>query len=104
MRKYARELGVELSTVEGTGPHGRILHEDVQALVKKALSGKGGPASFGKIELEDFSKYGEVERKKLSRIQRISGPHLQKSWKIITHVTQYDEADVTELEVLRKNP
>ncbi len=103
LRKYARELGVELSTVEGTGPHGRILHEDVQALVKKALSGKGGPASFGKIELEDFSKYGEVERKKLSRIQRISGPHLQKSWQIIPHVTQYDEADVTELEVLRKS-
>ena len=102
LRKYARELGVELSKVEGTGPHGRILHEDVQALVKKALSGKGSPASFGKIELEDFSKYGEIQRQKISRIQKISGPHLQKSWQIIPHVTQYDEADVTDLEILRK--
>jgi pyruvate dehydrogenase E2 component (dihydrolipoamide acetyltransferase) len=72
-------------------------------LVKKALSGGGGtPASFGKIELEDFSKYGEIERKKLTRIQKISGPHLQKSWQIIPHVTQYDEADVTDLEALRR--
>ncbi len=103
LRKYARELGVELSKVEGTGPHGRILHEDVQALVKKALSGKGESVSQGKIELEDFSKYGEVERQKISRIQKISGPHLQKSWQIIPHVTQYDEADVTDLEAFRKS-
>ena len=102
LRKYARELGVDLAKVKGSGPNGRILHEDVQALVKKALSGGGTPASFGKIELEDFSKYGEVERKKLTRIQKISGPHLQKSWQIIPHVTQYDEADVTELEALRR--
>nr|WP_319520766.1 2-oxo acid dehydrogenase subunit E2 [uncultured Sphaerochaeta sp.] len=101
LRKYARELGVDLAKVTGSGPNGRILHEDVQALVKKALSG-GPPASFGKIELEDFSKYGEIERKKLTRIQKISGPHLQKSWQIIPHVTQYDEADVTELEALRR--
>ena len=99
LRKYARELGVDLAKVVATGPNGRILHEDVQALVKKALtSGGGGAASFGKIELEDFSKYGEIERQKISRIQKISGPHLQKSWQIIPHVTQYDEADVTELE------
>lgn len=103
LRKYARELGVDLSRVEGTGPHGRILHEDVQALVKKALSGSSGVASVGKIELEDFSKYGQVERKKLTRIQKISGPHLQKSWQTIPHVTQFDEADVTDLEILRKS-
>jgi pyruvate dehydrogenase E2 component (dihydrolipoamide acetyltransferase) len=103
LRNYARELGVDLAKVKGSGPSGRILHEDVQALVKKALSGGGAAASFGKIELEDFSKYGEIERKKLSRIQKISGPHLQKSWQIIPHVTQYDEADVTELEALRKS-
>ncbi len=104
LRKYARELGVDLAKVVATGPNGRILHEDVQALVKKALtSGGGGAASFGKIELEDFSKYGEIERQKISRIQKISGPHLQKSWQIIPHVTQYDEADVTELEALRKS-
>ncbi len=102
LRKYARELGVDLAKVKGSGPNGRILHEDVQALVKKALSGIGtASASFGKIELEDFSKYGKTERRKLTRIQKISGPHLQKSWQIIPHVTQYDEADVTELEALR---
>ncbi len=103
LRKYARQLGVELAKVVATGPNGRILHEDVQALVKKALTSGGGSASFGKIELEDFSKYGEIERQKISRIQKISGPHLQKSWQIIPHVTQYDEADVTELEALRKS-
>lgn len=103
LRMYARELGVDLARVKGSGPNGRILHEDVQVLVKKALSGMGtATASFGKIELEDFSKYGETERRKLTRIQKISGPHLQKSWQIIPHVTQYDEADVTELEVLRR--
>jgi len=103
LRKYARELGVELSKVVGTGPHGRILHEDVQTLVKKSLRGEGRATSLGKIELEDFSKYGEVERKKISRIQKISGPHLQKSWQTIPHVTQFDEADVTDLEILRKS-
>lgn len=103
LRKYARELGVDLALVKGSGPNGRILHEDVQALVKKALNGIGtASTSFGKIELEDFSKYGKTERKKLTRIQKISGPHLQKSWQIIPHVTQYDEADVTDLEELRK--
>lgn len=103
LRTYARELGVDLARVKGSGPNGRILHEDVQALVKKALSGMStATASFGKIELEDFSKYGETERRKLTRIQKISGPHLQKSWQIIPHVTQYDEADVTELEALRR--
>ena len=103
LRTYARELGVDLARVKGSGPNGRILHEDVQALVKKALSGMGtATASFGKIELEDFSKYGETERRKLTRIQKISGPHLQKSWQIIPHVTQYDEADVTDLEALRR--
>lgn len=103
LRKYARELGVDLALVKGSGPNGRILHEDVQALVKKALSGIGtASASFGKIELEDFSKYGKTERRKLTRIQKISGPHLQKSWQIIPHVTQYDEADVTDLEELRR--
>lgn len=103
LRTYARELGVDLARVKGSGPNGRILHEDVQALVKKALSGMStATASFGKIELEDFSKYGKTERRKLTRIQKISGPHLQKSWQIIPHVTQYDEADVTELEALRR--
>ncbi len=101
LRKYARELGVDLAQVTGSGPHGRILHEDVQKLVKQALS-SGGRATPGAIKLEDFSVYGEIERKALSRIQKISGPHLQASWQTIPHVTQFDEADVTELEEFRK--
>ncbi|MDD3823882.1 MAG: 2-oxo acid dehydrogenase subunit E2, partial [Sphaerochaetaceae bacterium] len=100
LRQYARELGVELSSVKGSGPNGRILKEDVQALVKSALKGNSiAPAQF---ELEDFSAYGEIERKKLSRIQKISGPHLQRSWQTIPLVTQFDQADVTELELFRK--
>ena len=103
VRQYARELGVELSTIEGTGPHGRILREDVQTVVKQALKGSSAgtnaPAHF---ELEDFSVYGEIERKALTRIQKISGPHLQRSWQTIPLVTQFDEADVTELELFRQ--
>ncbi len=102
IRQYARELGVALSMVEGTGLHGRILKEDVQKLVKQALVGslqKAAPAA--EAALEDFSVYGEIERKPLTRIQKVSGPHLQKSWQIIPHVTQFDQADVTELEAFR---
>ncbi len=103
VRQYARELGVELSTIEGTGPHGRILREDVQTVVKQALKGSSAgtnaPVNF---ELEDFSVYGEIERKALTRIQKISGPHLQRSWQTIPLVTQFDEADVTELELFRQ--
>lgn len=102
VRQYARELGVELAQLEGNGPHGRILREDVQALVKRALS-QGGPSTPAGFELEDFSVYGEIERMKLSRIQKISGPHLQRSWQTIPLVTQFDQADVTELESFRKS-
>lgn len=99
VRQYARELGIELSLLEGSGPHGRILREDVQKLVKQALT--QGPVKPTGFALEDFSVYGEIERTKLSRIQKISGPHLQASWQTIPLVTQFDEADVTELEFFR---
>lgn len=106
VRAYARELGVELGMVTGTGPKGRILKEDVQQLVKKAVKGSGGQVSatpsFDEPPLEDFSKYGEVEEIELGRIRKISGPHLQRSWSAIPHVTHFDEADVTELEEFRK--
>ncbi len=101
LRKYARELGVDLSQVSGSGPHGRILHQDVQALVKRAL--KGGTVASAAFKLEDFSRYGSIERQSLSRIQRISGPHLASSWQAIPHVTQFDEADVTALEAMRRS-
>ena len=102
LRQYARELGVDLALVHATGPNGRIVREDIQALVKKALAG-GGPGSFAQdAPLEDFSVYGEIERVELGRIQKISGPHLQRGWQTIPLVTQYDEADVTSLEAFRK--
>lgn len=101
LRKYARELGVDLAQVVGTGPHGRILHDDIQQLVKSALSGNF-ITSTAPFKLEDFSVYGKIERVPLTRIQKISGPHLSGAWQAIPHVTQFDQADVTALEAFRK--
>ncbi len=108
VRKFARELGVDLTRISGTGFKGRITHDDVKAFVKKALSGGGAPASapgagggLPSIPPVDFSLFGPVESKPLSRIQKISGPRLHASWVNIPHVTQFDEADITELEELR---
>jgi pyruvate dehydrogenase E2 component (dihydrolipoamide acetyltransferase) len=108
LRAYARELGVDLLQVKASGPKGRILKEDVQALVKQALQGASVPASGSAAAvvpekpLEDFSVYGEIEEVALGRIKKISGPHLHRSWISIPHVTHFDEADVTELEAFRK--
>jgi pyruvate dehydrogenase E2 component (dihydrolipoamide acetyltransferase) len=107
VRAYARELGVDLATVQATGPHGRIVKEDVQALVKRtmaqaAFSDAGGMELMASaIPLEDFSQYGPVEDLPLNRIQKISGPHLHKSWSNIPLVTHFDEADITELDHFR---
>ncbi len=105
VRKFARELGVNLSQVEGSGPRGRIMREDVQAFVKGAIR-QGGTAGAAPGTTPppavDFSRFGATERIPLSRIQRKAGPHLQRSWATIPHVTQFDEADVTEVERLRK--
>ncbi|MDA3811978.1 MAG: 2-oxo acid dehydrogenase subunit E2 [Spirochaetaceae bacterium] len=103
VRSYARELDINLSDIEGTGPKGRILKSDVQNLVKRALKGGGtGSTVIPDEPLEDFSKYGEIEEVKLGRIKKISGPHLHKSWISIPHVTHFDEADITEIEDFRK--
>ncbi|RLK51488.1 pyruvate dehydrogenase E2 component (dihydrolipoamide acetyltransferase) [Alkalispirillum mobile] len=114
VRRFARELGVDLGQLQGkgSGRKGRILKEDVKAFVKQALQGGGaaaapaaaaGGAGIPPIPEVDFSKFGEVEREPLSRIQKLSGPHLQRSWLNIPHVTQFDEADITELEAFRKS-
>ena len=111
VRKFARELGVDLAQVQGSGPKGRILHADVQAFVKGALSGKAvSPAkSGGTLPFNlpawpevDFAKFGPIESKPLARIQKLSGPYLHRNWVSIPHVTQFDEADITELEAFRK--
>lgn len=106
IRKLARELGVDLARIAGTGPKGRITREDVQGFVKAALQ---APAAGGGIGLGlpdwpriDFARFGEIERKPLSRIVRISGPALARNAIMIPHVTNFDEADVTDLEAFRK--
>jgi pyruvate dehydrogenase E2 component (dihydrolipoamide acetyltransferase) len=112
VRKFARELGVDLHQVQGSGPKGRILHTDVQGFVKGALSrapapvtAKGGgvlPFNLPAWPEIDFAKFGPVETKPLSRIQKLSGPYLHRNWISIPHVTQFDEADITDLEAFRK--
>lgn len=113
VRRVAREFGVDLSQVKGSGPKDRILKEDVQDFVKyelsrpKAVAGATGQGGGGLQVIDppkvDFSKFGEVEEVQLSRIQRKSGPNLHRNWVTIPHVTQFDEADITELENFRKS-
>jgi pyruvate dehydrogenase E2 component (dihydrolipoamide acetyltransferase) len=104
VRRLARELGVDISRVSGSGTGGRISLEDVQSYVKQALSGggTGAPALAPGAPLPDFSKWGEVERKPMSSIRRKTADHLSHAWNAIPHVTQHDKADITELEKLRK--
>ncbi|GMU73325.1 MAG: dihydrolipoyllysine-residue acetyltransferase [Burkholderiales bacterium] len=115
VRKIARELGVDVSKVTGSGPKGRILVEDLRAFVKKVMSGAAVPSATGtggaisgggELNLipwpkVDFAKYGPVESKPLSRIRKLSGANLARNWVMIPHVTQFDEADITDLEALR---
>jgi len=104
VRKLARELGVDLARVKGTGTKNRILHDDVKAWVKQVLTSgavSSGPA-LPKVPAVDFAKFGPVEVKPLTRIQKISGPRLQASWINLPHVTQHDLADITDLEARRQ--
>ena len=110
VRKFARELGVDLTRVKGSGFKGRITHEDVKGFVKTSLATPapatarapaGGGGGLPVIPAIDFSLFGPVETKPLSRIQKISGPRLHASWVNIPHVTQFDEADITDLEATR---
>ena len=104
VRKFARELGVDLGRVRGAGQKGRVLIEDVKAFVKSVMSGavSSGP-SLPKVPVVEFEKFGPVETKPLSRVRKISGPRLQAAWLSIPHVTQQDEADITALESRRQS-
>jgi pyruvate dehydrogenase E2 component (dihydrolipoamide acetyltransferase) len=112
VRKFARELGADLAKVSGSGPKGRITQEDVQAFVKGVMTqapARAPAASAGGLAFElpewpqvDFAKFGPVELKPLSRIKKLSGANLHRNWISIPHVTQFDEADITELEAFRK--
>ena len=105
VRKLARELGVDLARVAGSGPKGRISHEDVKAYVKRVLQCGLAPAApaLPKVPVVDFAAFGPVEVQPLSRVRKISGPRLHASWVNLPHVTQFDEADITELEALRQS-
>ena len=106
LRKFARELGVDLLQVKGGGRKGRIMKEDVAAFVKQALQRKPAPAGGGfampAAPVIDFSKFGATETRPLSKIKRLTGQNLHRAWITIPHVTQFDEADITELEAFRK--
>ncbi len=107
IRRFARELGVEITAVTGTGDKGRVIKEDVQAFVKSAIQ-SGSDSNTGGLAVStapaiDFSKFGEIELSALSRIKKISGAHLHRSWVTVPHVTQFDESDITDLEAFRKS-
>ncbi|MFW2438820.1 MAG: dihydrolipoyllysine-residue acetyltransferase [Arenicellales bacterium] len=107
VRRFAFDLGVNLNRVSGSGPKARILKEDVQGFVKQAMQ-QGAPASSAESAIPpvpkvDFAKFGEIETRPLSRIKKIAGKHLHACWLNIPHVTQFDEADTTDLEEFRKS-
>ncbi|MBL1278421.1 MAG: dihydrolipoyllysine-residue acetyltransferase [Ectothiorhodospiraceae bacterium] len=107
VRKFARELGVDLGRVAGSGRKGRVIKDDVMAYVKQALSqGPAAGAVGGMIVAPmpeiDFSQWGEVETQKLSKINKLTGKFLHRNWVTIPHVTQFDQADITDLDALRK--
>jgi pyruvate dehydrogenase E2 component (dihydrolipoamide acetyltransferase) len=110
-RKFARQLGVDLARVKGSGPRERILIEDVQAFVKQAMTGgvqggavpASGSAGIPPIPAVDFAQFGAIETKPLARIRKLSAAHLHRAWLNVPHVTQFDEADITEVEAFRKS-
>ena len=107
VRRFARKLGVDVTTVEGSGPKGRVTKADVQDHVKQVVAARGQAAvstgsTIPAIPEIDFSKFGETETVELGRIKKLSGAHLKRAWLNIPHVTQFDEADITEMEAFRK--
>jgi pyruvate dehydrogenase E2 component (dihydrolipoamide acetyltransferase) len=108
VRRFARELGVVISEVTGSGEKGRVTKEDVQSFIKIALQQPRQPATSGnampapEMPVIDFAQFGAIEISPLSRIQKLSGANLHRNWLAIPHVTQFDEADITELEAFRK--
>ena len=113
VRSLARELGVELSRVQGSGPKGRITRDDVSTLVKSVMNsgssagafpaGAAGAFALPPIPSADYAAFGDVQEVKLSRIKKISGPHLHRNWVGVPHVTQFEDADITELEAFRRS-
>lgn len=108
IRRFARELGVDLNQLSGSGRKGRIVKDDVQQFVKQAMSGQVSTSAASGVGIPpipaiDFSKFGEIETQALTRIEKLSGPHLHRAWLNVPMVTHHDEADITELEDFRKS-
>ncbi len=104
VRKFARELGVDLGLIDGSGRKGRITKEDVQGFVKRALNQPAASGGFGVAPMPDidFSQWGEIESKPLTKINKLTGQFLHRNWVTVPHVTQFDEADITDMEAFRK--
>lgn len=103
VRRLARELGVDITTVIPSGPNGRIIKEDIQKYVKARLAEPSGGMAIANMPEIDFAKYGEITTKPLSRIKKVTGKNLHRSWVTVPHVTQFETADITEMDAFRKN-
>jgi pyruvate dehydrogenase E2 component (dihydrolipoamide acetyltransferase) len=103
VRKLARELGADLHLIKGSQREGRVNEEDIKTFVKESLSGEVPKKKESTAHEYSYSEFGEIDEQPLPRIKKIAGPHLQKSWSEIPHVTQHDEADITEMETFRKS-
>jgi pyruvate dehydrogenase E2 component (dihydrolipoamide acetyltransferase) len=102
-RKFARELGANLNLIKGSQRKGRVTEDDIKKFVKESLSEKIIQKKELTVQEYEHSEFGKINEQPLSRIKKIAGPHLQKSWNEIPHVTQHDEADITEMETFRKS-
>ncbi len=102
-RKFARELGADLNLIKGSQRAGRVNEDDIKAFVKESFAGSILKKKETTVQEYDHSEFGEIEKKPIPRIKKIAGPHLQKSWSEIPHVTQHDEVDITEMETFRKS-
>jgi len=103
VRKLAREFGADIYQIQGSQRAGRVSEEDVKSFIKGSISGKIEKKQTVSLQQYDHSEFGEIDVKPIPRIKKIAGPHLEKSWSEIPHVTQHDEADITEMEKFRKS-
>ena len=103
VRKIAREFGADIYQIKGSQREGRVSEEDVKSFIKESISGRVEKKQIVATQQYNHSEFGEIETKSIPRIKKIAGPHLEKSWHEIPHVTQHDEADITEMEKFRKS-
>ena len=103
VRKLAREFGADIYQIKGSQRIGRVSEEDVKSHIKESLSGKIEKRKTVSTQEYEHSEFGEIDIKPISRVKRIAGPHLEKSWSEIPHVTQHEEVDITEMEQFRKS-